>query len=258
MTIPLEHSQSDVFFEQLADPGFLNTLFSRLTDCVFSIKDRDGRYVAISDACVERCGLKSRNDAIGKTAFDLFPEQMAKRYHQQDLQLFETGKAIYDNLDLTLFKNRKRGWCITHKVPLTGHRGHIIGLACISRDIPESTGGHYVDERFAKTIDYIKLRFSESCRVEKLATMAGLSVNQFERRIKNIYQLTPSQFLTKTRIDTACDLLTSTRLTIAEIALRCGYCDQSALTRYFKQVTGMNPGEYRRFMSRQSKVTTLI
>ncbi len=251
--LPLKTAQ---FFESLANGNVLTTLFNRLSDCVFSLKDIHGRYIAISDTCVTRCGLSSANEAIGKTAFDLFPTQMAARYHEQDLQVFKTGKAIYDTLDLTLFKNRQHGWCITHKIPLTNPMGEIIGLACISRDIQENSEKKYVDSKFAKTIDYIQSNYDKPCRVESLATMAGLSVSQYERRIKTIYQLTPSQFLTKTRIEKACNLLSGdNELTIAEVALHCGYCDQSALTRYFKQVTGLTPGEYRRFMKQRKRPT---
>ena len=49
-----------------------------------------------------------------------------------------------------------------------------------------------------------------------------------------------------TRIDAACDRLRLSAQPIAEIALHCGFYDQSAFTRQFKAVTGLTPGQYRK------------
>jgi AraC-like DNA-binding protein len=51
--------------------------------------------------------------------------------------------------------------------------------------------------------------------------------------------------LKRLRIQTACRLLVDTRESIATIALRCGFSDQSHLTREFRRVTGLTPGSYR-------------
>src|SRR5438445_10626845 len=97
---------SDTFLARVADSRYVESLLDRLPDIVFSIKDRAGRYVTMSRACVDRCGLTSKRQAVGKTAFDLFPEPMAARYAAQDERLFRTGKPIVDNLDLTLYPDR--------------------------------------------------------------------------------------------------------------------------------------------------------
>src|SRR5262249_23839906 len=88
------------FLASIASTGFLQAMFDTMPDVVFCIKDRQGRYVLMSEACVERCGLHRKQDAIGKTAFALFPVPMAERYTRQDEQLFKTGKPIIDSLDL--------------------------------------------------------------------------------------------------------------------------------------------------------------
>ena len=64
---------SDGFLVRVADSRYVESLLDRLPDIVFSIKDRAGRYVTMSRACVDRCGLSSKRQAVGKTAFDLFP-----------------------------------------------------------------------------------------------------------------------------------------------------------------------------------------
>jgi len=235
--------------ESLNDPLFAETLFDSVPDVVFSVKDRTGRYICISKACVERCGLSDRTQAIGRTAHDLFPKHMADRYVAQDERLFRTGKPIVDNLDLTLYPDRSPGWCITTKYPLQNTDGELIALACISKDLVDPGRNSLVDERFAETIDYIQENFAEPLRIPDLARMAGLSSGQFERRMKGIFHISAVHFLIKTRIHQASLALANENRAIADIALSCGFCDQSALSRQFKQLTGLTPREYRMLMS---------
>ncbi|MBZ0223201.1 MAG: AraC family transcriptional regulator [Dokdonella sp.] len=236
------------FLAAIASPAFVEALFDRLPDIVYSIKDLGGRYVSMSEAAVARCGLRRKQDAIGKTAFDLFPQPMAQRYTRQDERLFRTGKPIIDNLDLTVYRDGSAGWCLTTKEPLHDHQGAIIGLACISKDLVEPTRAHLIDAGFADAIDHLLEHFDEPLRMEELARRARLSAAQLDRRMKKIFQLSAGQYLIKQRIDHATRLLAQGGIAIAEIALQCGFSDQSALSRQFRQVTGMAPREYRQLL----------
>ena len=236
------------FMGRVANPLFTEALFDRVPDIVFSVKDIRGRYVSISEACAERCGLKSKAAAVGRTAHELFPRHMADRYVRQDERVFRTGRPIVDNLDLTLFNNREPGWCLTSKVPLFDGAGEVLGLACLSKDIHEPGRAGLVDERFAATIDYIQAHYAERLRIDSLARRAGMSAAQFERRMRRIFQLSAGQFIMKTRIDAAAERLSEGAQPIAAIALAVGFCDQSALSRQFKQVTGLSPRQYRQLV----------
>jgi AraC-like DNA-binding protein len=229
----------------IADPFFAEAVFDCVPDVVFSVKDREGRYICISQACVERCGLSDRSEAIGRTAHELFPKHMADRYVEQDARLFRTGKPIIDNLDLTLYPDRNPGWCITNKFPQYNAKGELIALACVSKDLVDPGRNSLVDEDFARTIDYIQENIDQQLRIPALARMAGLSSGQFERRMKCIFHISAVHFLIKTRIHLASLALAREDRSIAEIALSCGFCDQSALSRQFKQLTGLTPREYR-------------
>ncbi|NOJ79008.1 AraC family transcriptional regulator [Myxococcus xanthus] len=243
----LEHWRMG-FMGRVANPLFAEELFDRAPDIVFSVKDIRGRYVCISEACAERCGLKNKAAAVGHTAHELFPQHMADRYVRQDEQVFRTGRALVDNLDLTLFNNRKPGWCLTSKVPLFDATGEVMGLACLSKDVHEPGRAGLVDERFAGTIDYIQANYGERLRIDSLARRAGMSAAQFERRMQRIFQLSAGQFIMKTRIDAAAERLVEDAQPISAIALAVGFCDQSALSRQFKQVTGLSPRQYRQLV----------
>lgn len=238
------------FVAQLAQPLQVETLFDHMPDMVFTVKDRQGRYICMSEAGAERCGLAHKREAIGRTAHELWPPHMADRYAEQDELLFRTGHPVLDNLDLTLFNDRQPGWCLSNKTPLLDARGQVIGLACLSRDLLEPSRAGIVDARMAEAVDVMLARYTEPLRVEWLAELAGVSPAQFERRMKKIFQLSVGQFLTKTRIDAATLALAESEAPISEIALACGYCDQSALSKQFRQLTGMTPRDYRQWVRR--------
>lgn len=236
------------FIASIADPLFVETMFDHMPDVVFSVKDRLGRYVTMSDACVERCGLSHKREAIGKTAADLFPAVMADRYIAQDQKVFSTGKPLLDNLDLTLYNDRLPGWCLTTKLPLYNREQELIGLACISKDLIEPSRAGFIDAKFAAMIDHVLEHYEQPLSLDELAAKAELSVAQLDRRMKRIFHISTGQFIIKTRIDAAAEQLRNSDRTIADIALDCGFCDQSALTRQFRQVIGLSPGEYRKWV----------
>jgi AraC-like DNA-binding protein len=67
-----------------------------------------------------------------------------------------------------------------------------------------------------------------------------------ERRVKRVFKMSVGQFVRKARIELAARLLRDTDEGIAEIALKCGYSEQSSLTRQFKAAVGYPPGEFRK------------
>ena len=79
--------------------------------------------------------------------------------------------------------------------------------------------------------------------------MAGLSFDQFARRIRSLVQVSAGNYLVKVRILAGCTRLSGTCDPISQIALSCGYSDQSAFSRQFKQAVGISPLAYRKKIS---------
>ncbi|HJV23660.1 MAG TPA: AraC family transcriptional regulator, partial [Holophagaceae bacterium] len=238
----------DALLSQLGSLAFVEELFDRVHEAVFTVKDPKGRYLAMSRSGVERCGLASKEAALGRTAQELWPPEMAARYAEQDARLFRTGRPIVDALDLTLYPDRRPGWCLTQKVPLRDRSGRVVALACLSTDLPEPSRAGLIDAPFAAAVDHIHAHFAEGLRVEPLAALAGVSLSQFERRMKKVFHLSPGQYVMKVRIQAAAEALAGTTRPIAAIADEVGFCDQAALSRHFKQVTGLSPAAYRRWV----------
>lgn len=82
--------------------------------------------------------------------------------------------------------------------------------------------------------------------LRELARECGLSERHFARAFKLSTGDPPFRWLAKMRLARAKELLTKTSLSLSEIAMTCGYSDQSHFTRAFFDSTGVPPGAWRR------------
>lgn len=238
-------SRRDDFFKELATPMVAEVLFAEIPDIVFCVKDRDGRYISANPAFAHRIGVESAGDILGKTAAELFPPHLAAVYEEQDRTVLLQGEVIKNRLELIINRGGKESWYLATKAPLTGHRGQVIGLASISRDLLTPSDA---DLRFAGVVQVvatIETDYAENMSPSSLASGAGLTLTQLDRRMRKVFKMTTSQFIRKTRIENAARLLAKSEKPIVDIAMECGYGDQSAFTRQFKLTVGLAPGAYR-------------
>ena len=229
----------------LGVPSLLEGLFNHLPNVVFFVKDREGRYVLVNETLLRRCGIASKNELLGRTAEEVFPSPLGASYTAQDRLVLETGAQIRNKLELHLYPGRKQGWCLTFKTPLHDATGTINGLVGISRDLPAADARRIEYRQLADAVEYLKGHYTEPLRLEELARVVGLAMDRFERLVREVFDLTPRQLLTQTRIQAASRLLRRPGTTVSEVAHHCGYSDHSAFTRQFKSTVGLTPREFR-------------
>jgi AraC-like DNA-binding protein len=92
-----------------------------------------------------------------------------------------------------------------------------------------------------QVLDYINANLSRELRLLELATVAGFSRAHFARAFRNMTGMSPHTYITERRLARALCLVRKGRMTIAEIALDCGFADQSHLSRSFKTYYGVSP-----------------
>ena len=170
----------------------MEALFDDVEDIVFFVKDRQGRYVLINRTVAARCGFAAKSDVLGKTAAEVYPPPFGLEYLRQDRHVLESGKPIKDKLELQLYAQGVPGWCLTHKTPIFGITGAVVGMTGLSRDlhVPKGRGENFPE--MSAVIDHIRTRYDTPLRVEDLANMASISTYKLEQRMKRIFRLTPS------------------------------------------------------------------
>ncbi len=85
--------------------------------------------------------------------------------------------------------------------------------------------------------DQVNQLFVEEC---------GLSVSHFSRAFRRTAGAAPHHWLMTRRVEAAKEKLRDSRLSLLDVALACGFSDQSHLTRVFAGMVGLSPGAWRR------------
>jgi AraC-like DNA-binding protein len=228
-----------------SEHSMTEALFDAVPDVVFFIKDAAGRYLRVNQTLADRCAGGDKSKLIGKRPAEVFPAALASSYTRQDEAVLKTGKPVEHQLELHIYPGRKAGWCLTTKYALRCEKGRILGVAGISRDLnaPGEKAGGFAE--LVVALKHMQQHFAESLRIEDIANKAGLSLYQFEQRVQRLFQMSPLQLLHKLRLDEATRLLRETDESLADIAVKTGWCDQSAFTRHFSRYAGMAPGKFR-------------
>lgn len=99
--------------------------------------------------------------------------------------------------------------------------------------------------RISKVIERMRAHPECPYAVESLAAQCGQSVSAFVLNFKRLMGLTPILFLIECRVEAAKELLSSTRLSVTEIAMRLNFCSPSFFSTQFRSVTGLSPKAWR-------------
>jgi AraC-like DNA-binding protein len=99
------------------------------------------------------------------------------------------------------------------------------------------------DFRIKNLARYIAKHYSEKLSVEKMAAMVDLNTVYFGALFKRETGLTMKQYIAKTRIRNAENLLRSGEYKVGEVAERCGYSDIYHFYKQFKTIMGVAPSQ---------------
>lgn len=97
-----------------------------------------------------------------------------------------------------------------------------------------------------RAIAYIQGHMTEKLSVEDIASSAGYSASYFSHTFAEETGMSPYQFLMKSRVEHAMQLLKTTRLTVQEIAFQCGFNSAANFCYTFRRMVSLSPHEYRK------------
>jgi AraC family transcriptional regulator len=93
---------------------------------------------------------------------------------------------------------------------------------------------------------YIEAHLDSAIRIRDLATITRLSVGHFSRSFTRCVGVTPGAYIAGCRLARAQNLMLMTDEPLSQIALACGFYDQSDLARVFRRHLGTSPNTWRR------------
>jgi AraC-like DNA-binding protein len=117
------------------------------------------------------------------------------------------------------------------------------------REFPSIKPGTKIEiyKRLNLAKDYIDSSFDTDISLKFISVIACISPHHFLRLFKKLFSMTPHQYLTAKRLETAKKLLISTDYHITEISKKTGFENLSTFSRLFKQHNSVSPELYRTF-----------
>lgn len=156
-----------------------------------------------------------------------------------------TGGGAFSSLNLILYLIEK--FC-----------GHAVGIQVakhfsIQRD--HVNQAHFAmfsgltqhkDQLILAAQNYIHDNCQKALTIDEIAARVNMSKRNFIRRFKQAVNLTPTEYIQKTKIETAKKSLETDTASIVQIMYNLGYNDIKTFRETFKRITGITPQDYRK------------
>lgn len=220
-------------------------LFGHIVDISYFIKDRAGRYMAANEAFVHLMGYRRVGEILGCTDYELISPIMADACRMDDEQVLTTGETIINKVELVPQNVLSVGWFATTKLPLRDRSGRIVGVEGMTREFKAARGAAGPYPELSAVIDFVEQNYAQRFTVDDLARQAGMTVRTLERLFSRRFSMTPFGYVKRLRLNAACRMLAQSALPIAQVAVECGFCDQSYMTKEFGRVLRTTPQVYR-------------
>lgn len=237
------------FLSSLRSGQLLESLFDHVPGAYYFVKDRESRFMGGSRSFAKTLGESSIEVMLGKTDYDYSPDFLADGFFADDQRVIRTGEAIVNKIELVPSADGSLDWLCTTKIPLFDTQGGVVGLAGVARMIRDQDAVYAEHSEMHRIVNHVRRHYCKKISIADLAAVGGISVSSQERLFKKTFGLTPLMYLRKTRLNAACQLLRSTEVGLSDIAVQCGFNDQTNMTRAFRLELKITPLKYRRSFS---------
>jgi AraC-like DNA-binding protein len=198
--------------------------------------------------------LRTSNDVlrfyIAQTSLDelsddgrsrCLPGCVIKSSSGKDEKLYDLARAL-----ARVIENPTDGTALFAVYAALAFHAHIIETYCGNPNFEGGTGSGLAPWQLRRARELARAKLSYSISVSELATECRLSSSHFSRAFKQTTGITPHHWLMRMRVEHAKDLLRQTNIELVDIALACGFADQSHFSRVFFRAEGQTPGRWRR------------
>jgi AraC family transcriptional regulator len=148
-----------------------------------------------------------------------------------------------------LDRDRSEAWrCLRDADALLGQES--LGEGAARHVAPPVQPGCLAAWQTRRVVDYIEEHLGAKLTVKDIAAAIDLSKSHFTRAFKSTLGTSPMVYIAACRVERAKRMMIASAESLTEIALNCGFADQSHLNRQFRRAVGVTPGQWRRSSAR--------
>jgi AraC-like DNA-binding protein len=248
-TLPLEDRLKlrEQFFRQAGiDPRQFLQAFDQIPGLDYFVKDVHSRTMLNTRKFGPRSGFGSEEQFVGRRAGEYLAKGLAEHYEADDQQVIRTGQPLRNIIEFMFDELGVPDWIITDKYPLRDAAGSIVGIMGTMQSFEGRIRAlpHLGDVGVAA--QYIRENLARRMPLGDVAAHVGISERHLQRLFRHAIGMSVQQFIIRSRVHAAAHHLTRATRPLAEIALDCGFSDQSAFTNTFRRIIGQAPREYRK------------
>ena len=179
-----------------AERNLLRSLIDNAPDYIY-VKDAQGRFITANPALARLIGVAAPDELVGKTDYDIFPQELAAKYYTEEQTLFQSGQLLLDHEETTADTAGRERWVSTTKVPLRDAQGKILGLVGMGRDITErkraEEAARQANEKLKVYVDELERRNREVVLITEMGDLLQTSLT-IEEAYAVITQYAPRLF----------------------------------------------------------------
>ncbi|MGQ0636638.1 MAG: helix-turn-helix domain-containing protein [Planctomycetaceae bacterium] len=236
----------EVFLRQIAPDAHFHRVFDALPDVHFYAKNRAGQILFCSPGLPVHLGLTSAAEALGMTDRDLTPGVLAEAYVAEDAEVYRTGLPLPPRVVVWPDDVGLPDLYLSGKYPVKNRKGKVIGIMGTLRKADNTSPTSQLGHRLDAAISLLRADLQAFPAIELLAGCCHLSIRHFQRVFRDTFGMSPYTYWMKLRIRAACESLRTGDDTLAQLAARLGFYDQSSFARHFRKHTGKTPRAFAR------------
>jgi AraC family transcriptional regulator len=158
-----------------------------------------------------------------------------------DSKLLNLSLSFLHEMQTNGLGGRRYSECLANQFVI-----HLLRHYCAFVPVFRTYNGGLSHPALVQAIDYIHEHLDEKLTVEAIASHLNLSVYYFCTLFTQSMGISPYQYVLQQRVERVKYLLKTSPLSLSEIAVSCGFNDQTQMSKHFRKLTGMTPKAYRK------------